>query len=209
MRNPSPKYIIVFFIIFYLVGLVGLSLSRYRELFQMLTPLNLLISAFILFFYNSKWDTKHIIAFVVVLIFGYGVELLGVSTGVVFGSYSYGETLGLKIGGTPLLIGVNWLMLIYMVYLITGNLKIKASGQIILGAFLMVMYDLFLEPVAIRLDFWSWGNGIPIQNYLAWWLISVLFFTIWNRMKIKVNNPIAPTLFIIQFIFFVILNITL
>ena len=77
------------------------------------------------------------------------VEILGVNYGLIFGSYSYGENLGVKILGVPVLIGANWVMLSF----ITGamgdalfrNNKLLAA---ISGAVLMVLIDLVIEPVA-------------------------------------------------------------
>ena len=97
-----------------------------------------------------------------------------------------------------------------MVYAITQKMELNFISQVITGAFILLLYDLLLEPVAIQLDFWSWGgSGIPLQNYLAWFLISAIFITIWRIMKIKIENSVAFGLFIIQLTFFLILNITL
>lgn len=210
MKAIKPIYIILFFIIIYLVGTIGLSLPEYREQFQELTPINLLLAAILLFLFHKTWSIKHIIAFAIVLILGFLVEFFGVHTGLVFGSYTYGSALGPKIMDTPLIIGVNWLMLVYMVYAITQKMNLNFISQVITGAFVLLLYDLLLEPVAIQLDFWSWGvSGIPLQNYLAWFVISALFITIWRVMKIKIENSVAFGLFIIQLTFFLILNITL
>jgi uncharacterized membrane protein len=42
---------------------------------------------------------------------GYAVEVLGVHTGVPFGSYAYSSTLGPRLFGAPPLIGLAWTML--------------------------------------------------------------------------------------------------
>lgn len=210
MKAIKPVYAIIFFIIIYLVGIIGLSLPGYRESFQELTSINLLLAAGILFLFHKTWDTKHIMAFLIVLIPGYLVEVAGVQTGLIFGSYHYGASLSPKVMDTPLIIGVNWLMLVYMVFAITQKMNMKFFPQVITGAFVLLTYDLLLEPVAIQLDFWNWGgSGIPVQNYLAWLLISALFIGIWRAMKVKTENTIASGLFIIQFSFFLILNFTL
>ena len=39
-------------------------------------------------------------------------EAIGVNTGLLFGTYEYGANLGFKIFGVPLIIGVNWTVLI-------------------------------------------------------------------------------------------------
>jgi len=70
---------------------------------------------------------------------GFGVEVLGVKTELIFGSYHYGESLGYKWLSVPLLIGVNWCMLLYC----TSQLS-KFKNFIInalFGAALMVVLD--------------------------------------------------------------------
>lgn len=210
MKAIKPVYVVIFLIIIYAVGFVGLSMSAYREMFQDLTPVNLLLSAVLLFLFHQTYNIKHILAFLIVFTGGYLVEVAGVQTGIIFGNYHYGDSLGLKIMNTPVIIGINWLMLIYMTYSITEKMQLKPFAQVVLAAFMMVAYDLLLEPVAVQLDFWNWGGiGIPLQNYLAWWIISAVFITIWRVMKIKAANTVASGLFIIQFIFFLTLNFSL
>ena len=38
-------------------------------------------------------------------------EFLGVNYGYIFGNYAYGSNLGYKIGGVPVMICVNWVIL--------------------------------------------------------------------------------------------------
>lgn len=196
--------------IIYLVGILGMSIPETRGLFQQLTPVNLLFAGFMLFLFHRPFSLKLALLFLLVFLGGFGVEVAGVQTGLIFGSYAYGGTLGLKIAGTPLLIGLNWLMLIYMVYHLLQDLNTSFFLKATIGALMMVAYDLLLEPVAIRLDFWQWGGGaIPLQNYLAWFVISFVFLLIWNLAKAKTSNPVANTLLAAQLSFFLILNLTL
>ncbi len=45
-------------------------------------------------------------------------------------------------------------------------------GSVIVG-FLCLVFDLVLEPVAMRLDYWQWSTGIvPIRNYVALFVIA-------------------------------------
>lgn len=210
MKHPKSTPVLLLVAVIYLVGAVGLSMEASQPIFQKLTPLNLLLMAGILFFHHQPWNKKHGLAFLLILLAGFFIEVAGVQSGLVFGQYQYGETLGYQIMGTPLIIGVNWLMLTYMAYHITQIYGMKFLPQLITGAFLLLTYDLLLEPVAIQLDFWSWGGaGIPIQNYLAWWLIAAIFIAFWRSLKIQTSNSVASGLFIIQLSFFLILNFIL
>jgi len=202
-------WIRILFVIFFAVGAAGLSYQYTRDLFIWLMPFSLLLSMGLMFWMHDKWKTKHIIIFLIIVLMGFFVEVAGVLTGVVFGEYSYGRALGFKILGTPPLIGLNWLMLIYAVYLIMNKLRLHVILKILLGSSLMVVYDIIMEPVAINLDMWSWGAGtIPIQNYIAWFIISVVMLSIFYITRIKYRNKVAPWLFFIQMGFFLILNLS-
>ncbi|MCF8308328.1 MAG: carotenoid biosynthesis protein [Bacteroidales bacterium] len=206
-RVIYAKWVIV---IVYLVGLLGLSLPLSRDLFIDLTPLNLLFSAILLTLFHEKFRPIQFVVFLVVFVASFFIELLGVQSGLIFGGYHYGSALGLKIGETPLLIGLNWLILIYMVYHFLQDWKVSIFLKSFIGAFVMLSYDLLLEPMAPKLDFWYWLDGsIPLQNYIAWWIISFAFFIIWNATGIKYKNRIAGTLLSTQLAFFLLLNITL
>jgi len=199
-----------FFVIYYLVGLIGLTLPSTRGMFTDLMPLSILLSTAILLFFHHRWRSPEAVILLFILITGYLIEVLGVMTGHVFGSYSYGETLGLKVFGTPLIIGINWMMLIYCVYAIMESTKIFWPLKALTAAVLMVTYDFVMEPVAIRLDMWHWAGGeIPLQNYQAWFIISLVFLSAMHLAKVKTGNRLAPWLFGVQFVFFLALNVLL
>ena len=209
MRN-RVRYAKWLIVIIYLVGLLGLSLSFSRELFIDLTPLNLLFAAVLLTLFHERFRPNQFLVFFMVFVVSFLVELVGVQSGLIFGDYHYVTALGFNVGETPLLLGVIWLALIYMVYHLLQDWKVSMLLKSFVGAFIMLAYDLLLEPVAPKLDFWYWLNGsIPLQNYIAWWVISFVFFVIWNATGIKYQNRIAGTLLSTQLAFFLLLNITL
>jgi bisanhydrobacterioruberin hydratase len=210
IKLPNPSLIGKIFIIYYIVGIIGLSIATSRDLFTALMPFSLLLSMVVLLFYHSHWKPTHVYAMILIALLGFFVEVAGVLTGDVFGQYSYGRALGFKVFETPLMIGVNWIMLIYCVHTIMGTSNWPKLLRIPIGALVMVGYDLVMEPVAIRLDMWSWGGGIiPLQNYIAWFVISLVFLAILHFTRVRTNNKLAPWLFGVQACFFLVLNFTL
>jgi len=209
--NKAAKIAGYFFVIYYIVGLVGLTLPATREMFTGLMPLTLLLSAAILLFFHRKWRSTDAIVLLFIAITGYLIEVLGVLTGYVFGVYEYGSALGFKLFGTPLIIGLNWMMLTYCVYAILEDTKLFWPLKALTAAVLMVAYDVVMEPVAMRLDMWDWppNSVVPMQNYQAWFIISLVFLAAMHLAKIKTNNKVAPWLFGVQFAFFLALNLTL
>ncbi len=209
--HKAAKLAGYFFILYYIVGLVGLSLPTWRDTFINLMPLSLLLSAAILFFFHRKWRSTDAIVLLFIAITGYLIEVLGVLTGHVFGQYTYGAALGFKLFHTPLIIGLNWMMLTYCVYAIMEDTKLFWPLKALTAAVLMVVYDVVMEPVAMRLDMWEWppNNIVPLQNYQAWFIISLVFLATMHLAKVKTNNRVAPWLFGVQFAFFLALNLTL
>jgi putative membrane protein len=207
-KHLTSERINRFWLIYYTVGFIGFALPFSRELFQNLTGISILMSTAIMMYFHRPWNAAFIGASIFVLLGGIFIEALGVNTGTIFGEYQYGATLGPKIAGTPLLIGINWLMLIYIVWQIVGKIDIGGAGQLLIGAILLVGYDLFLEPIAMRTDMWDWaGQQVPHQNYLAWFIISLIFLSAFKLARVKYQNPVAPGLLAAQTGFFFLLNL--
>lgn len=209
IKLPKPSLTGKILIIYYSVGIAGLSMPVTQGLFLTLMPFSLLLSMVVLLLYHKHWKPMHGVAMTLIAILGYLVEVAGVLTGEVFGQYTYGSSLGVKLFETPLMIGVNWILLIYCVYAIMEPVRWPTILKILFGSVVMVVYDLIMEPVAILLDMWSWGGDtIPIQNYIAWFVISLLFLTIMHLFRVKTQNQVAPWLFGVQAGFFLVLNFT-
>jgi len=191
-----------------MVGITGLKLNVTHDLFRALVPFNLLLNLALLLIYHGPLNKSFAWKALAIILAGILVEMLGVNTGHVFGEYSYGRTLGLKVLGTPLIIGVNWLMLVYAGLVIASRLTTDSYHRMIITAVLMVAYDFVLEPAAISLDMWNWGGPVPLQNYLAWLVIAfVMAFFAEKSGLVNRDNKIASPLFFVQMLFFIILDV--
>lgn len=191
--------------VLHLVGVLGF-LSPWRELFLQLTPFHLLLVFGYIFIFQTQRDGTFFGFMLFVMITSYLIELAGVQTGMIFGHYAYGEALGFKIGDTPLLIGVLWFLLIYSIGSMMKTWLISPLFKAVTGATMMLVIDLFIEPVAIDLGFWSWENDtIPIQNFLAWYFISFVYFLVFNKYHFAPNR-IAPVIYWLQLGFFILIN---
>jgi len=204
-----PAYGAVFLSIIYVVGIVGLN-SGIDQLFRTLTPFNLLLTLAVLLYYHEEWNI-HFLSFVAFVLFGgWFVEWMGVQTSAVFGSYQYLDTLGWKVARVPVIIGVNWLLLIYSIGSYLDQWKAHLLLKILIGALLMVLVDIFIEPVAIALDFWIWDQGdVPIKNYLGWFIVSLIFFTVFFKLGFKKKNKLGLFVYILQLVFFIIMWLTI
>lgn len=206
IKTDQTFYAKVFLSIIYTVGLFGLVLKP--ELFLPLTPYNLVLAAAILFYFHPAKDKTFIQFFLLVFLAGFAIEMMGVESGKIFGSYHYGNTLGFKIKETPLLIGLNWVVLTYCSAMIVQNLFNSIYLRSILAAGLMVLFDFFIEWYAPIADFWYWKNDrIPVQNFLAWFVFAFFFNLLFCVLNFKQKNPFALFLFLIQILFFIVLNL--
>lgn len=195
----------IFLIVFHLIGSIGL-MGDQPGFFVRNTPLNLLLSVFFLLINHGKWSTGQVLGLTAIFIAGFTAEVIGTNTGYLFGNYWYGKTLGFKLFNVPLIIGLNWLMMIYVVGNIIQLLQLNDWLKASLGAFMLLILDYFMEPVAIYLDFWQWEDGrVPFTNYLCWFIISFLFLSLFFKIGFRKYNPVAAVLFLLQLMMFVVL----
>ena len=215
-------------LLFHVSGLIGILFSPYKEWFIQNTPVNLLVMVVLLLWNQHKIDRYLILFFAITFSVGMVTEIIGVNTGLLFGNYAYGSVLGFKIAGVPLLIGLNWFVVIYCCIVIMEQMhqwvkvKYEALGQpamsvklehisiIIDGAMMAAFFDWIMEPAAIKLGFWQWANSeIPLYNYFCWFMISALLLIVYRRCSFAKPNYFAVHLFIIQILFFLALRIYL
>lgn len=211
--NRISKYLVneglpITFIVFYCVGLALYFTPLTHDLFILITPFTLVLVAVAIFSHHKEWNKKTIAVFASIFIIGIITEIIGVSTGKLFGIYAYGKGLGIKIADVPVVIGLNWVFLVYASNSIISKYTSKNIPIIVGAASLMVLYDILLEKVAPLLDMWLFSkNGPPVSNYVVWFLLALFFNWAIQQFKINTHNRPARWLFFIQFCFFVIIAI--
>lgn len=202
-------YISIFIIwLFNVSGIIGI-LSSKSEWFLGLTPLNLMLYFIIILWNLKKIDIRFLYAFSIPFIIGFLVEFLGVNYSLFFGTYEYGENLGAKIGGVPIMICINWGVLTVITSDISKIISKNTVIRFVLGGFMMMILDVVIEVSAPRFDFWEFENGVvPLKNYIAWFVIASIahffynLFKIESDKKISIQILIAITIFFSTFLFF-------
>ncbi|MEN9744103.1 MAG: hypothetical protein RLZZ65_1908 [Bacteroidota bacterium] len=202
---------LIFFLgLFYLVGIVGMSISSIRSFFVDLSFFHLLLSFLVLLFSRKKYGLTFWMFLGLSFLIGMAAEWVGVHTGLLFGNYHYGSVLGPKILAVPFIIGMNWAMLSIISAALIEKLNLKAWLEILIAAVLMVFLDFLMEPVAMKLHFWNWKNQeIPLYNYVCWLAISILIQALYKRWHLNETNKVAIALFFFLTAFFSILNLQL
>jgi uncharacterized membrane protein len=194
------------------------------------TPANQRIMAF-----NFKWGGQTTVVFgalagllhsigklgrrtallVFVLSFGISLcsELLGTSTGLPFGPYSYTSLLGYKILGlVPFNIPTSWFYMLYCSLAICGRLlPAKDDGTsrwwwALVAAFVLTAWDVSMDPAMVASVHWLWhlpslegmplwqniligGHfyGMPLTNWLGWLLTGIVV----SRVMLAIVPPSA------------------
>jgi putative membrane protein len=212
LENASRhrKAIGALIVLFYAVGVIGMVMPSTFSGFIKLIPFALLLSFLALaLFHEGSIGPKPMFCFLLIYVIAFMVEAIGVNTGQIFGSYVYGNALGVKLYETPLMIGINWLFLVYATSAMVETLKQGAIVKIFLASAAMLMYDIVLEQVASRLHMWQWKDDIiPFQNYLAWFGLALVFHSLLKVAKVEIVNRMAILILVCQFLFFLSLFIS-
>lgn len=188
--------------LFHISGIIGITFGN-KDWFIERTGLNLLVLFLILIFFFPIDNLKKALLFVGLGIAGVFFEYLGVNYSLLFGDYEYGENLGVKIGGVPIFIGINWALLTFISGAIANKVSANWLLKAIIGTSLMLVLDLLMEKTAPIFDFWEFEGGIaPLSNYTAWAIIAFGFNCIFQWLKIKGNFQISLHIFLVQLVFF-------
>ncbi len=120
------------------------------------------------------------------LVGGFAVETVGVSTGFPFGAYTYTEALAPKLLVVPIGITSAWMMIVLSSFFMSRFVVARLwphrglASVVCLSAALTVLSDLVMEPVAVHIQgYWLWRDGgayygVPTSNFVAWTVVSLL-----------------------------------
>lgn len=211
MERPEDLknlYAIILIYLFFIAGVLWHLWSFTRSLMLSITAYGLLFASALVLYPYIKDKNKKLIAWTVVTyLVTFILEIIGVKTGIVFGEYAYGFVLGPKIFDVPVIIGLNWVVIILGAILISKTFSKNLLFSSLMTGVLAVIFDLALEPVAARFGYWFWQwNIIPLQNYLAWFVISFLSAVFFNLLNVELKSNLPRHYFYAQIIFFIGLN---
>ena len=194
---------------FFAVGVAGHLSPGSRPLMLALTPFALLVTAGIVAVPLVSERRAGVAAWAgATFAVGFAMEVAGVATGLVFGRYSYGSVLGPKLLGVPLVIGLNWPLVILGAVSLTARLVRSPLAAALLAGALTAGFDWVLEPFAVSAGYWTWqGGSIPARNYIAWFAISSLLALAFAGRKLSVRSPVPSIAVAIQVVFFALLRL--
>ncbi|GAB5465320.1 MAG: hypothetical protein Kapaf2KO_07560 [Candidatus Kapaibacteriales bacterium] len=159
-----------------------------------------------------------LMSLMVVAISGLVFEYIGWTTGFPYGQFWYTDVLQPQILGTPLAIGAAWMYVtVTSIAIVIGLFKslnrldsLKIGLLVFLSGVIAAFFDWIMEPTAVSLGFWYWGNTIPpLKNYISWFVISSIMAFIMLKIHGLKSFDIDELrhLYLSQTIFFLLLSI--
>lgn len=144
------------------------------------------------------------------IVLGWIAEELGATKGWFFGSYTYTDVLGPRIGAVPFIIPLMWFALCYVAYVI-ANLTVwqaptdgaprlaQSVAMSFLAAMMVTAYDLGADPYMVfTLKAWIMTKtdggwfGETLQGFAGWMAVSfVIIFSF--RATLRRKPPVASS----------------
>jgi putative membrane protein len=205
MHMPTRNLLWLLVVLLAIEELIGI---QYRTAALTVLHLGILLT-FALVHGSLRYGLKGIVAFAVIcLVVSNAIENLGVATGFPFGPYHYTDMLGPKLGYVPLMIGPAYLGVGYLSWVLAtvlaGDVKRGADAAQtfvtpLIGAFIMVLWDLSMDPSASTIgQWWIWEQGggffaVPLQNFLGWYLTVFAFMLVFALyLRGRAPEPALP-----------------
>lgn len=199
--NRIRKYALYLLLLVYFCGSIGIVFAP--QFFLPFSPISLLLTAFVFMVYQPYRERSYVLAFAGMALLGFVCEVLGVNTGLVFGEYRYGDSLGPKLAAVPLCIALNWAMLVNAGLLVVAGLISSRFASALACASLVTALDLLIEQSAAALDYWYFEDGrAGLHNYAGWFLTSFAGAYLFHGPLHKGNARMARIILLLQLFFF-------
>jgi len=135
-------------------------------------------------------DRRAALGLAVLTVYAYGIELVGVRTGLPYGEFAYLVDLGpMLFGEVPLGLPVFFFPLVVNGYLLCllllGPRADRQAVRMLVVAATVLTMDLVLDPGAVALGFWAYADGayygVPLSNYAGWVLSATVAVALLDR----------------------------
>jgi uncharacterized membrane protein len=152
-----------------------------------------------------------LLAVFIIAVIGGAVHALGVTTGIPFGPFEFGDSIGAPLFKTlPWTVPLIWVLAVLNSRGVARLIlrpwrKVSGYGFWLIGmtAALTLLFDFALEPFAARVKhYWLWKqtkipvtwDGVPVWNFLGWAAVTVLIALVIapaliNKQPGKRNTP--------------------
>ncbi len=167
--------------------LIAMAVRSHNDTTLALVICSVLMFAFCWANATHLMGARPALQFVLIAVsFGWFAEQMGSSRGWFFGSYTYTDVLGWRLGDVPMIIPLMWFALCYCAYVISNFIvwqsPVNGSSSLrralfmsFLAAMIVTAYDLGADPYMVFvLKAWimaktdGWWFGETLQGFVGW-----------------------------------------
>lgn len=166
---------------------------------HVLSSINVLLFAVPSFWALKMWlgwsDGIKLVA--VLGLYALAIETFAFFTGLPYGHFGYSDHLGFKLfGAVPWTVAFAWTPLMLCSYTAARSLFVSRPRRIICSTFLLLAFDLVIDPGAVLLGFWQYPGGgvfygVPVSNFLGW-IVSGAIGSAITEGVISYFRPLLP-----------------
>ena len=167
-------------------------------------------AAMLAFGFAALGVRRTLLFFVAATTISAAAELTGTKTGWPFGGYEYTSFLGAKLlGRVPFPIPLSWFSMGFASFVLADAIAVRRGWpgrtwrSIVLGAWLLVAWDLVLDPSMAApqlrsVHFWVWHEtgpyfGMPLRNLAGWFGTGLAFIAVGRLAWGNPDPPRVPT----------------
>ncbi len=191
---------------FLLIVLVVLAASAFFMANVPMPPWSHVVSSIsvVLFAVPCLWALKMwlgwrdgIVLFSSLALLAVVIESSAIMTGFPYGHFGYSDHLGFKLFAiVPWTVAFAWPPLLLAAYSIAANVTGSRLLRMATTTLLPVVFDLVLDPGAVRLGFWKYADdglfyGVPLLNF-GGWVISGFVGALVLEMIVERQRPLLP-----------------
>jgi len=167
-------------VIFPLVGAIGFLASA-----ENILPTYLAFSPFMILFgtlvmrlpliagLKPLINKKSGLSIVLLSLYAYFIEYVGLKTGWPYGNFEYLVELGPMVQGVPIGLPVFFIPLVVNSYLLVNLFEVdNIIKRFLYTLGFIILVDLVLDPAAVSLGIWTYAEGfyygVPVSNFVGW-----------------------------------------
>lgn len=141
----------------------------------------LLLAGILVTIFSKK---RERIGLAIAALIGFIAEILGVRYGLIFSPYHYTDVLQPQLFNVPLVMLCAWMVLVSYARQMASTLNLPVRLEAVVAAVWMTAIDLVIDPLAAnQLGYWRWVKssayyGIPWFNFVGWFIISLIIFSL-------------------------------
>ncbi len=160
-----------------------------------LSGINVVLFAIPSFWATTRWLGRRdaIILFAALGILALAIETAATITGFPYGHFGYSNLLGYRLFSyVPWTVALAWTPLLLAAYVVARRTIENLPLRIVVVALILLVFDLVLDPGAVRLGFWRYAEGgvfygVPVSNFFGWIFsggigaVVIEVFTAWRK----------------------------